>query len=69
MAIAWFSRLMLFFAGVAIGAGAVHSLVPTYERLPACVHEDGRPDGAPCWWTDPDTGVRYYVTSENYRSH
>lgn len=32
-----------------------------------CANEDGNPDGQPCMWTDPDTGTRYYVNSENYR--
>jgi len=63
--------LALVIAGTLIGsavtAGIAYSLTPTYEKLPACAHEDGNPDGNPCWWTDPDTGTRYYVTSENYR--
>ena len=37
--------------------------------LPACQYEDGNPDGEPCFWTDPDTGRKYYVTSEEYRLH
>jgi hypothetical protein len=53
--------------GVGVTAAAAYSLTPTYEKLPACVEEDGNKDGKPCWWTDPDTGTRYYVTSENYR--
>lgn len=35
--------------------------------LPACQFEDGNSDGLPCMWTDPGTGVGFYVTSENYR--
>lgn len=37
------------------------------ELVPACEYEDGNVDGLPCLWSDPDTGVRFYVTSENYR--
>jgi hypothetical protein len=62
---------MLVLAGSGLGAGitvAAYPSAPKYERLPACVHEDGNLDGKPCWWTDPDTGTRYYVTSENYRA-
>lgn len=40
-----------------------HALPP----LPVCEQEDGNTDGAPCNWTDPDTGAVYYVDSSNYR--
>lgn len=63
--------LALALVGAIVGAGitaAAYPAAPRYEKLPACVHEDGNPNGKPCWWTDPDTGTRYYVTSENYRS-
>ena len=57
-------------AGLALGAGLgwAGSLIsaPVYEELPACVHEDGNVNGAPCWWTNSD-GVRYYVDSSEYR--
>lgn len=32
-----------------------------------CPHEDGRPDGRPCVWIDPDTRTLYYVDSSEYR--
>jgi hypothetical protein len=35
--------------------------------LPMCQFEDGNADGQPCMWIDPDTGVGFYVASENYR--
>ncbi|MGV0811749.1 hypothetical protein ABQF34_07270 [Mycolicibacterium boenickei] len=38
-----------------------------YEADGPCQYEDGNPDGLPCTWTDPDTGTRYWVSSENYR--
>lgn len=38
-----------------------------YEAEAPCQYEDGNPDGVPCTWTDPDTGTRYWVSSENYR--
>lgn len=50
-----------------VGTAAAYPSAPKYEKLPTCVEEDGNTDGKPCWWTDPDTGTRYYVTSENYR--
>lgn len=62
--------LALVLAGLvigALGAAATYTAAaPRYEKLPTCTHEDGNTDGRPCWWTDPDTGTRYYVTSENY---
>lgn len=36
------------------------------QCLPPCTEEDGNTDGAPCVWTDPDTGRLYYVDSANY---
>lgn len=64
-------RLAFVLVGAIIGAGiataVAYSQAPTYEKLPICMHEDGNPDGQPCWWTDPKNGTRYYVTSENYR--
>lgn len=35
--------------------------------LPSCEQEDGNADGAPCLWTDADTGRTFYVDSANYR--
>lgn len=71
MKAAKFRALALVLAGAILGVGittaVAYSWTPTYEKLPVCAHEDGNPDGSPCWWTDPDTGTRYYVTSENYR--
>lgn len=61
----------LLLAGAGVGVGttvAAYPHAPKYEKLPTCVHEDGNTNGKPCWWTDPDTGTRYYVTSQNYRS-
>lgn len=45
--------------------GASAPLAPA--PLPTCQFEDGNADGQPCTWTDPDTGVGFFVTSENYR--
>lgn len=67
----WLRVLALVLVGLVIGTlgtVAVYSATaPVYEKLPTCTYEDGNLDGKPCWWTDPDTGTRYYVTSENYR--
>ncbi len=52
------------FPGMALGAIAVPAQA---HQIPACVEEDGNPDGLPCMWADPDTGRGFYVTSENYR--
>lgn len=37
------------------------------QLVGSCANEDGNVDGKPCLWADPDTGNRYYVTSDNYR--
>jgi len=63
--------LVFALAGLVIGvlgtAAGYAATAPKYEKLPTCAEEDGNKDGKPCWWTDPDTGTRYYVTSENYQ--
>ncbi|QZH63423.1 hypothetical protein K1X22_01275 [Mycolicibacterium farcinogenes] len=46
--------------------GAASALATPAAEVP-CQYEDGNPDGVPCTWTDPDTGTRYWVSSENYR--
>lgn len=38
----------------------------TGTALAACLYEDGNPDGVPCLWTDPGTGVVLWVTSSEY---
>lgn len=38
-----------------------------YVGLPDCQHEDGNPDGMPCLWTSPRTGIAYYNDGSNYR--
>lgn len=67
----WMRALVLVVVGLAVGVVgtvvAYSATPPAYQNLPSCAHEDGNPDGKPCWWSDPDTGTRYYVTSENYR--
>lgn len=64
----WITGLV---AGAILGAGiaatVAYAVAPVYEKLPTCVNEDGNPDGKPCWWSDPNTGTKYYVTSENYQ--
>lgn len=46
---------------------ALGSFTSTGASLPVCDYEDGRIDGQPCMWTDPDTGTDYFVDSRNYR--
>lgn len=66
----WLRPLAYAGIGLLLGAGGTAAVAvavaPVYEKLPRCVNEDGNADGKPCWWTDPDSGTRYYVTSENY---
>jgi hypothetical protein len=66
----WLRSVAFVAIGLVIGvtgaAAVAAAVAPVYEKLPACVEEDGNTDGKACWWTDPDTGTRYYVTSENY---
>lgn len=45
----------------------IEAMSQSAEGWPTCRHEDGNPDGQPCAWIDPDTGIAYFVTSENYR--
>lgn len=55
---------------VTLCVAALLGAVPTSAEpaaLPACAEEDGNTNGLPCTWTDPDTGTRYWVSSENYR--
>ncbi|WP_131588735.1 hypothetical protein [Mycolicibacterium phlei] len=51
--------------GAAIGASVVYGS-PTTAAVPACIYEDGNPDGLPCIWVDPDTGAQYYNDGSNY---
>lgn len=52
--------LAVLIAGIALTPTPSHA-------LPACEHEDGNTDGAPCLWFDPDTGTAFYVGFEDYR--
>ena len=44
-----------------------HPQAPATDTTAVCAFEDGNTDGAPCWWTDPNTGTAYWVDSSNYR--
>ncbi|WP_165608873.1 MULTISPECIES: hypothetical protein [Mycobacteriaceae] len=55
---------MLTLLVIALLGGPSATPAPT---LPMCQFEDGNADGQPCMWIDPDTGVGFYVASENYR--
>lgn len=49
------------------GPTTTHPVSHALPPLPVCEQEGGNTDGAPCNWTDPDTGAVYYVDSSNYR--
>ncbi|AWY03904.1 hypothetical protein SEA_NEDARYA_87 [Gordonia phage Nedarya] len=51
------SILIAFFPAIADDVPA-----PFVEALPACVEEDGNPDGTPCIWEG-----KYYNDSSVYR--
>lgn len=51
---------------LAVFAAAIIALSPAGSP-PACLNEDGNPDGSTCVWTDPGTGTQYLVDSRNYR--
>ena len=40
--------------------------VPCQPVFPPCPYEDGSPSGQPCLWTDPDTGLQYFIDSSEY---
>jgi hypothetical protein len=67
----WSMAGLFVLLGAVLGSGvtiAAYPSPPKYQKLPPCQAEDGRLDGQPCWWTDPDTGTRYYISSEEYRN-
>jgi hypothetical protein len=48
-------------------ATGLQQIVCVDLELPACQYEDGNPDGMPCLWTSPRTGIAYYNDGGNYR--
>ena len=66
----WVTTIVLavwtFGATMALGMVYQYRTVQASE-LPACQFEDGNTNGKPCNWVDPDTGITFYVSSENYR--
>lgn len=56
---------LLVASAVFVGSAPIASAQP--EPLPACQFEDGNPDGLPCMWTSPRTGLAYYNDGSNYR--
>lgn len=57
-------------AAPVILAGTVFSspVSARQHELPACPYEDGNPNGLPCMWTSPSTGLAYYTDSSEYRN-
>lgn len=55
---------LVAYAGISV---ATVDMTPK-PKYPACQYEDGNPDGKPCIWTDPNTGVQMYSDSSEYRN-
>lgn len=54
--------------GAPIAYECLEGLSEAQRTAMTCPHEDGNPDGMPCFWVDPDTRDLYWVSSAEYRN-